>query len=82
MKLKFLMYILKKTITMIELPTDKGTIYCELITIQDTPFIFFSTLEDVQRAITCVYPVRYYSIETALNQFINYTKQTYESRKK
>jgi hypothetical protein len=67
---------------MIELPTDKGTIYCELITIQDTPFIFFSTLEDVQIAITCVYPVRYYSIEAALTEFINHTKQTYESRKK
>jgi len=67
---------------MIELPTDKGTIYCELITIQDTPFIFFSTLEDVQRAITCVYPVRYYCIESALKEFLNYTKQIYESRKK
>ena len=65
---------------MIELPTDNGTIYCELITIQDTPFIFFSTLKDVQRAITYVYPVRYYSIETALNEFIKDTKKIYENR--
>lgn len=65
---------------MIELPTDNGTIYCELITIQDTPFIFFSTLENLQNAITCIYPVRYYSIERALNEFINYTKNIYESR--
>jgi hypothetical protein len=65
---------------MIELPVNNETVYCELITVQDTPFIFFSTLKDVQIAITCVYPVRYYSIETALNEFIKHTKKIYENR--
>jgi hypothetical protein len=65
---------------MIELPVNNETVYCELITVQETPFIFFSTLKDVQRAITCVYPVRYYSIETALNEFIKHTKKIYENR--
>jgi hypothetical protein len=65
---------------MIELKTEKGTMYCELITIQDTPFIFFSTLQNVQNAITHIYPVRYYSIEKALFEFKNYTNKIYESR--
>ena len=65
---------------MIELPTQNDCVYCELITIQDTPFIFFSTTRQIQEAITCVYPVRYYSIETALNEFLNHTKRIYENR--
>jgi hypothetical protein len=59
---------------MIELPTEDGTVYCELIVIQDTTFIFFSTDKDIQDAITCVYPVRHYNIEDAFKQFIKYTK--------
>ena len=65
---------------MIELPTDKGTIYCELITIQDTPFIFFATQENIQTAISCIYPVRYYSIESALIEFIKHVKKYNENR--
>lgn len=65
---------------MIELKTEKGTMYCELITIQDTPFIFFSTLQNVQSAITSIYPVRYYSIEDALKEFKNYINKYNESR--
>jgi hypothetical protein len=67
---------------MIEFSTNAGKMYCELITIQETPFIFCSTLKDVQNAITQIYPVRYYSIEKALFEFTNYTNKTYESRKK
>ena len=65
---------------MIELPTEKGAVYCELITIQDAPFIFFTTQKNIQTGITCVYPVRYYSIETAFNEFLNHTKRIYENR--
>jgi hypothetical protein len=65
---------------MIELPTENGRVYCELITIQDAPFIFFSTLKDVQKAITQIYPVRYYSIESAFNEFLTYKKNYNEIR--
>lgn len=65
---------------MIELPTKNGRVYCELITIKDTPFIFFSTLENVQNAITSIYPVRYYSIESAFKEFNNYINKYNENR--
>jgi hypothetical protein len=65
---------------MIELPTANGNVFCELITIKDLPFIFFTTQENIQAGITCVYPVRYYSIETAFNEFLNHTKRIYENR--
>jgi hypothetical protein len=55
---------------MIELPTKRGAVYCELITIQDQPFIFFSSGKDIQMSITYIYPVRYYSIEDALTTFL------------
>jgi hypothetical protein len=57
---------------MIELKRKEGTIFCELITIQETPFIFLSTLTNVQDGINQLYPVRYYSIERAVENFINY----------
>jgi hypothetical protein len=62
-----------------EFTVNNETVYCELITILDTPFIFCATQKNIQRAISCVYPVRYYSIEIAINEFIKHKKKYNEN---
>ena len=59
---------------MIKLPLPNGNLYCQLITIEDKPFIFLCTLEDIQEGIRQIYPVRYYSIDAAVKHFIELTK--------
>jgi hypothetical protein len=64
---------------MIELPTSCKylKVYCQLITINDVPFIYFTDISEVGRGINCIYAVSQYSIEKAHKEFLKHIEKTY-----
>ena len=65
---------------MIELPTNCKylKVYCQLITINDVPFIYFTDISEVGRGINSIYSVSQYSIDQAHKEFLKHIEKTYE----